>query len=137
MADITFEEAVQRSYQRDPRYLAGAYEFIRDALHIAVERYRGGDEAQHVSGQELLDGVRDLALKEFGPMALTILNTWGLYQGIDVGNVVYNLIEVGYFGRSEGDSLDDFTDGFEWEHAFSQPYLPKRLQVPAAPRKAA
>jgi uncharacterized repeat protein (TIGR04138 family) len=128
MADISFEEAIQRAILRDPRYTAGAYEFVRDALHVSVEKYRGGDEAQHVSGQELLIGVRELALKEFGPMALTILNTWGLTQGIDVGNIVYNLIEVGYFGRSEGDSLDDFADGFSWEQAFQQPYLPKRLQ---------
>jgi uncharacterized repeat protein (TIGR04138 family) len=137
MADITFEEAIQRAYERDPRYIAGAYEFVRDALHISVEKFRGGDEAQHVSGQELLEGVKELALKEFGPMALTILNTWGLYQGIDVGNIVYNLIEVGYFGRSDGDSLDDFSDGFDWEHAFAQPFLPKRLQSVIPSKKAA
>jgi uncharacterized repeat protein (TIGR04138 family) len=137
MADITFEEAIERAYERDPRYTAGAYEFVRDALHVSVEKFRGGDEAQHVSGQELLEGVKDLALKEFGPMAMTILNTWGLYVGLDIGNIVYNLIEVGYFGRSEGDSLDDFVSGPEWEAAFSLPYLPKRLQKEHALRKAA
>jgi uncharacterized repeat protein (TIGR04138 family) len=128
MADITFEEAIRRATQRDSRYTAGAYEFVRDALHVSVEKFRGGDEAQHVSGQELLEGVKDLALKEFGPMALTILNTWGLKAGIDVGNIVYNLIDVGYFGRSEGDTLDDFIDGNDWEQSFALPFLPARLQ---------
>jgi len=124
MADISFEEAVERSAQQDPRYLPGAYDFVRDALHLAVKKYCAGDEAQHVSGQQLLEGVRDLALKEYGPMALTILQQWGLNQGIDVGNIVYNLIGVGYFGKSEGDSLEDFDHGYKFEEAFTAPFLP-------------
>ena len=124
MADISFEEAVERSAQHDPRYQPAAYDFVRDALHLAVKRYCAGDEAQHVSGQQLLEGVRELALKEYGPMALTILQQWGLNQGIDVGNIVYNLISVGYFGKSEGDSLEDFDHGYRFEEAFTTPFLP-------------
>lgn len=126
MSDISFEEAVARSFQLDPRYQPGAYDFVREALHIAVKKFRGGDEAQHVSGKELLEGVREYALKEFGPMALTVLRQWGLHRGIDVGNIVYNLITVGYFGKSEGDSLEDFGGGYDFETAFMQPFLPKR-----------
>lgn len=112
--------------KRDPRYQAGGYDFIREALHISVKKFRGGDEAQHVSGQELLEGMREYALKEFGPMALTVLNQWGLRCGSDVGNVVYNLIQVGYFGKNEGDSLEDFQGGFDFDDAFTVPFLPKR-----------
>lgn len=132
MADISFEEAVARSFQLDPRYQPGAYDFVREALHIAVKKFRGGDEAQHVSGRELLEGVREHALKEYGPMALTILNQWGLHRGIDVGNIVYNLITVGYFGKSDGDSLEDFDDGYCFEEAFTQPFLPKSRRSPGA-----
>ncbi len=128
MSDISFEEAVERSCRQDPRYQAGAYDFVREALHIAVKRYRGGDEAQHVTGKELLEGVRDYALKEFGPMALTILNLWGLHHGPDVGNIVYNLINVGYFGKSEGDSLEDFDGSYDFKVAFTQPFLPQRAR---------
>ena len=124
MADISFEEAVERSSQHDSRYLPGAYDFVRDALHLAVKKFCAGDEAEHVSGQQLLEGVRELALKEYGPMALTILQQWGLRQGIDVGNIVYNLIHVGYFGKSEGDSLEDFDHGYKFEEAFTTPFLP-------------
>ena len=132
MADISFEEAVARSFKLDPRYQPGAYDFVREALHIAVKKFRGGDEAQHVSGRELLEGVREHALKEYGPMALTILNQWGLYRGIDVGTIVYNLITVGYFGKSDGDSLEDFDDGYEFEEAFTKPFLPKSRRAPGA-----
>jgi len=125
MADISFEEAVERSFKLDPRYQPGAYDFVREALHMAVKKYRGGDEMQHVSGKELLEGVREHALKEFGPMALTVLNQWGLHKGIDVGNIVYNLITVGYFGKNDGDSLEDFDGGYKFEDAFTQPFLPK------------
>jgi len=124
MADISFEEAVELAAQHDPRYQPGAYDFVRDALHLAVKKYCAGDEAQHVSGQQLLEGVRDHALKEYGPMALTILNQWGLNRGIDVGNIVSNLINVGYFGKSDGDSLEDFDNGYKFEEAFTTPFLP-------------
>lgn len=132
MADISFEEAVARSFKLDPRYQPGAYDFVREALHISVKKFRGGDEAQHVSGRELLEGVREHALKEYGPMALTILRQWGINRGIDVGNIVYNLITVGYFGKSDGDSLEDFDDGYCFEEAFTKPFLPKGRRGPVA-----
>lgn len=125
MADISFEAAVSRSVASDARYQPQAYDFVRDALHIAVKRFCAGDDKQHVSGQQLLDGVRDHALKEYGPMALTMLNLWGLRRGVDVGNIVYNLIQVGYFGKSEGDSLEDFDGGYDFDEAFTEPFLPK------------
>ncbi len=128
MSDISFEEAVERSFRMDPRYQPGAYDFVREALHVAVKKYRGGDEGQHVTGKELLEGVRDYALKEFGPMALTVLKLWGLNKGADVGNIVYNLINVGYFGKSEGDSLEDFDGSFDFATAFTQPFLPQRAR---------
>jgi len=124
MADISFEEAVSRSIDRDPRFHPSAYDFVRDALHIAVKKFRDGDDMKHVSGQELLEGVRDYALKEYGPMALTVLQLWGIRKGLDVGHIVYNLIDVGYFGRSDGDSLQDFDNGFAFDKELTRPYLP-------------
>ncbi len=134
MADISFEEAVQRCIKIDPRYQPGAYDFVRDALHIAVKKYCEGDEAQHVSGQQLLEGVREHALKEYGPMSLTILNQWGLRRGTDVGSIVYNLISINYFGKSDGDSLEDFDGGYQFEEAFTTPFLPKRQQAAVKPK---
>lgn len=137
MADISFEEAVERSIRLDPRFQAGAYEFVRDVLHTAVKKFRDGDEAQHVSGQELLEAMKDMALIEYGPMAKVVLNQWGLQKGDDVGSIVYNLIEVGYFGRSDGDTLEDFKGGYDFEEAFTRPFLPRSKQgtAPAPKRK--
>lgn len=126
MADISFEDAVHISIRRDARYQAGAYEFVREALHVAVKRFCNGDEGQHVGGQDLLEGVREHALKEYGPMSLFILRQWGVCEGLDVGHIVYNLINAGYFGKSQGDSLDDFADGYDFEEAFTQPFLPRK-----------
>jgi uncharacterized repeat protein (TIGR04138 family) len=135
MADISFEEAVERSIHLDPRFHSMAYEFVRDVLHIAVKKFRGGDEAQHVSGQELLEAMKDMALAEYGPMAKVLLNQWGIHRGRDVGSIVYNLIEVGYFGRSEGDSVEDFAGGYDFDDAFTTPFLPKsRRKSPGASR---
>ena len=124
MADILFDNAVQLCVDTDPRYQPEAYEFVREALDLAVKKFCDGDTAQHVGGQQLLEGVREHALREYGPMALFVLRQWGLHQGIDVGHIVYNLIGVKYFGRSEGDSLEDFAEGYDFEEAFTSPFLP-------------
>lgn len=125
MTSISFVDAVRRSIQNDPRYHPAAYELVRDALHIAAKKFR--DESaddQHVTGQELLAGFRDHVLSEYGPLSLMLLDQWGLKSGDDVGNIVYNLIGVGYFGKNDGDSLEDFSGGYEFPRAFTDPFLP-------------
>lgn len=125
MISISFGDAVRRSFQKDPRYQPAAYELVRDALHMAAKKFR--DESaddQHVSGQELLEGFRQHVLAEYGPMSNVILDQWGLHCGEDVGNIVYNLIDVGYFGKNDGDSLSDFAGGYDFKTAFSAPFLP-------------
>jgi len=125
MTSITFVDAVRRSIQNDPRYDPAAYELVRDALHVASKKFRDeNDEDQHVSGQELLDGFKDHVIAEYGPLSLMLLESWGLRRGEDVGNIVYNLISVGYFGRNDGDSIEDFVGGYEFKTAFTDPFLP-------------
>jgi uncharacterized repeat protein (TIGR04138 family) len=125
MSDLPFHYAIVQAVEKDPRYHPHAYEFVRDALHVAVKHYREGQDNQHVTGQEVLEGVRLHALAEYGPMAFTILGEWGIHQGEDVGNIVYNLIETGYFGRNDGDSLEDFGGGYCFEEALTEPFKPK------------
>lgn len=125
MTSISFGDAVRRSIQKDNRYQPAAYELVRDALHVAAKKFREEEaEDQHVSGQELLEGFREHVLTEYGPMSTVILEQWGLRCGEDVGNIVYNLIEVGYFGKNEGDSITDFAGGYNFKTAFSEPFLP-------------
>jgi uncharacterized repeat protein (TIGR04138 family) len=125
MTSINFVDAVRRSCQNDPRYHPAAYELVRDSLHIASKKFRDeNDDDQHVTGQELLAGFRDHVLSEYGPLSLLILDLWGLQRGEDVGNIVYNLISVGYFGKNEGDSIEDFAGGYDFKTAFTDPFLP-------------
>ncbi|MFC5453739.1 Minf_1886 family protein [Prosthecobacter fluviatilis] len=129
MTSISFGEAVRRSFQKDPRYQPAAYELVRDALHIAAKKFRDENaEDQHVSGQELLAGFLDHVLSEYGPMSMIILDQWGLRRGEDVGNIVYNLIDCGYFGKNDGDSIEDFAGGYDFELAFTTPFLPASLR---------
>ena len=69
-----------------------------------------GGENKHVSGLELLDAFRERMLKQFGPMSMTLLDEWGIYRTQDVGKMVFNLIEVGAFGKSKHDQQEDFEE---------------------------
>jgi uncharacterized repeat protein (TIGR04138 family) len=130
MTSISFGEAVRRSIHQDPRYHPAAYELVRDALHVAAKKFRDENaDDQHVSGQELLAGFRDHVLAEYGPMSSLLLDQWGLQRGEDVGNIVYNLIAVGYFGKNDGDSLEDFAGGYHFATAFSEPFLPTSVRL--------
>lgn len=121
-----FEEAVELVVEKDPSYERGAYVFLRESLDYTVKNSssRSGSDDRHVSGVELLNGFRDFALQEFGPMASTVLSEWGLHASSDVGAMVFNLVEVGAFGRTENDSPNDFENVFDFKEAFEDPFLP-------------
>ena len=121
--------------ERDPRYAYEAYEFIDRALQH-TQKMLGreltpdippGDPRLHVSGRELLAGVRELALAEFGLLARTVFAMWGIQRTEDFGNIVFNLIEAGLMSRSANDRLDDFCDVYDFEQA-----LDYRIQLDEA-----
>lgn len=120
--NMAFQLAVHESLKRDPRYAAQAYAFLCAALEHTVKIQQKEEEARHVTGQELLAGLRDLAVQEFGPMALFVLNEWGIHQSSDVGNMVYNFINIGYFGKNETDNIEDFSDGVDLQEALTRPF---------------
>jgi uncharacterized repeat protein (TIGR04138 family) len=126
MQALRFDAAVDAIVERDKRYDAGAYFFLKDALDFTIKRSvsENNGEERHVSGQELLIGVRDFALQEFGPMAHTLLSEWGVRCCQDVGEMVFVLIEEGMFGRQDSDTKDDFREIFDFEKALTEPFLP-------------
>ena len=115
------EELLQKNLARDPRYAAEAYVFVRAGLDYTVRRL---EKPRHVSGQELLDGIREFALAEFGPMTRTVLKGWGLQRTEDVGEIVFNMVETGLLGKTEKDSRADFARGYDFDEAFSKPFRP-------------
>ena len=122
-----FDEVVTVIVRNDGRYDRGAYEFVREALdHTLAEivKKQPGRAGQHVSGRELLDGIRDYAIRQYGPMAMTLFKQWGISRGRDFGEIVFNLIEYGMFGKTERDSIDDFDGCYDFDETFVKPFLP-------------
>ena len=85
MTDLDFaEETLATLQERYPRFHRRAYVFLLDALHTVMARL---SEKRHISGEELVDSVRDLALQRFGPMAKTVLEHWGIHSTDDLGKI--------------------------------------------------
>ena len=130
MQKLEFNEAVNQLVQTDTRYTREAYEFLRDALdHTVKTRKRQLGETGHVTGQQLCEGIRLYALKQYGPMVPTVLEYWGITKTDDFGELVWNLVELGVFGKTEKDSKKDFHAVYSFHEAFVVPFLP--VKVPA------
>jgi len=129
MQKETFEDAIKRITQQDSRFEADAYYFLKEALdYTAQEMSLSSEEhSRHVSAEQLLHGFKDLALKEFGPMASTLFNEWGIKSCGDVGDIVFLLIKEGVFGKQDNDSPEDFIEVYSFQSAFIDPYLPKQV----------
>jgi len=131
--DSSFAAAVLDITARDPRFDREAYAFVRDALDFTVRRkarVQSGETREHVSGQELLAGLREFALQQFGPMVPTVFEYWGIQSTGDVGRIVFNLIDAGIFGKTDRDTIEDFEDGFDFQDAFVAPFRPSGAPVP-------
>ena len=132
--NLNFEEAVKQILAEDARYAPEAYRFIREALDFTMQQ-KVSDPTEgpsHVSGQELLDGIRCYTLQEYGPMARMVLNRWGIQQCIDFGYIVFNLVNKEILGKTAEDRVEDFAHGYDFGLAFDQPFEPKNAVVPGA-----
>jgi uncharacterized repeat protein (TIGR04138 family) len=126
-SQLSFTEKVQELVAEDAAIEAEAYHFLRDALEVALKLRKKArkDASGHVSAEELLEGFRRHALKEFGPMAETVFDYWGVHSCEDVGRMVFNLVKVGVFGKTEQDTMEAFRRGYDFHEAFTVPFLPR------------
>ena len=127
MSGKNFHEVIQLICKEDSRYEPGAYNFLRQALDFTLGRIREEEKTtqhRHVTGQELSAGIRDFALGQYGPMTHTLLEQWGLTRTEDFGEIVFNLVEYGVFGKTDTDSREDFVAIFDFETAFKKPFQP-------------
>ena len=130
MQKLDFSEKLEDIVRQDSRYDREAYLFLRDALDFTIKARKKAKEIdQHVTGQQLLDGIRQYALKQFGPMVPTVFEYWGVRRGADFGEMVFNFIRVGIFGKTDTDSIDDFKGGYTFHDAFVAPFLPEKPPV--------
>jgi uncharacterized repeat protein (TIGR04138 family) len=132
MQEINFDETVELILSRDSRYKREAYMFVREALDftqkLIVKENRG--QLRHVSGQELLEGVRQFALQQFGPMVVTVFEEWGIRRCRDFGEIVFNMVETGLLAKTEHDTRDDFQNGYDFTDAFRKPFWPSQKTNP-------
>ena len=138
MQPINFEEGLQRLRDRDSRYQREAYLFLRETLEYAQKQLsvQTKTKPRHLTGKELLEGIRTYALEQFGPMAKTVLNEWGVRTCEDVGEIVFNMVEVGLLSKTDTDSREDFKGGFDFDQAFCSPFRPRTPDSLGAPPAA-
>lgn len=134
MQNPDFSEIVALICKEDPRFDRKAYDFVRLGLDHTVKELRKKDTARaersrHVTGPELLEGLRAYALEQYGPLAKTVLTTWGVRRCRDFGDIVFNLIEYNVFSKTENDRREDFSDIYDFEDAFVKPFQPTTRRV--------
>ena len=101
----------------DKRYVPESYSFVMAAMDFTTKKLaRRG----HITGQELVEGIREYALREFGPMSRSVLEHWGVKTTNDFGEIVFNMIDAGMLGKTEQDSKEDFNNRFDFKVAFDK-----------------
>jgi uncharacterized repeat protein (TIGR04138 family) len=111
------DELLNDILSRDRRYARDAYIFVSEALQYTVQKTgRRG----HVSGRELCAGLCEYALSQFGPLARTVLAEWGLRRSEDLGEIVFNMVEVGLLRKTEEDRREDFAGIEEFSRILDQ-----------------
>jgi uncharacterized repeat protein (TIGR04138 family) len=79
-------------------------------------------ERRHITGPELAQACRDLALHRYGVMARVVLEHWGIRCTMDIGDIVFTLVDLGLLISQPQDSRDDFHGVFDFEDAFGREY---------------
>jgi len=138
MQEVNFDEVLEKILATDARYQRDAYLFLKEALDhtqkMVSKENRG--ISRHVTPQELLNGIREFALAQFGPMTITVLEEWGVKKCGDFGDLVFNMIEAGLLKKTDKDSREDFQTGYDFVDAFAKPFWPASklaaVSVPAA-----
>jgi uncharacterized repeat protein (TIGR04138 family) len=111
--------SIYKILEKDKRYKFPAYPFILAALE-ATRQQTG--KTKHVTGQELCEGFKTLAINEYGIMAKAVLESWGIISTDDIGEIVFNLIEAEMLSKTEEDTKKDFHNVFDFDKIFNKDY---------------
>lgn len=108
-----------RILKKDSRYRIPAYIFVLEALDYTRKKFNA---EKHVTGKQLLEGIKELAIKRFGPMAKMVFEYWGVTKTIDFGNIVFNMLDANILSKTEEDKLQDFDEVYDFEEVFVKNY---------------
>jgi uncharacterized repeat protein (TIGR04138 family) len=124
-------QTLEKSAEDVGLYPPPAFEFIEEGLRFTVQKIHGAtvdpNVCRHVSGQQLCEGLRELALTKWGMLARTVLSRWNITSTLDFGRMVFAMIEEGQMQRTDEDTLDDFRNVYEFRKSFDSSY-----RIPAA-----
>tara|TARA_B100000579_G_C22645700_1_gene763636 strand:+ start:107 stop:601 length:495 start_codon:yes stop_codon:yes gene_type:complete len=122
----SYDEVLEEIISVDPRYQRDAYHFVREGLDYTQQSISKQEKGvvRHISGQELLGGMREHALEQYGPMTLLVLDEWGVKSCEDFGEIVFNMVEHNLLAKTSEDSREDFKEGYDFKDAFRKPFLP-------------
>ena len=113
------ESALAGLKRRNPRYAEPAYLFVLSALHLRLSSL---EAPRHISGGEVADAVRALAVERFGPLARTVLEHWGVHATTDIGEIVFALVDCGVLIKQPHDTREDFEGLYSFDDAFEESY---------------
>lgn len=120
MPQLCFQDGVMsRIRAAEPRFDEGAYLFVLAALEFHQSRL---PERRHISGRELAESVRDLALQRFGVLSRQVLEHWGVRTTADIGDIVFLLVDLGMLISQPADTRDEFVGVYDFDQAFERDY---------------
>ena len=119
------EERLKCVVERDGRYHVNAYRFVYEALDYTVKQL---ERKRHISGRELLEGIKNLAIEQFGGLAVMVFDVWGVRRTADFGNIVFNLVEAEMMSRSEDDTREDFDEVYKFGEVFRIDSKPRSMR---------
>ena len=136
--------------KQDRRYTLDAYLFVLEALSYAQETLGLGEEPpdedlepaaseeprerrtkskprrerrrveRHVSGRQLCEAARLYGQQQYGFLAPTVLGAWGIRRTADIGEIVFNMIDIVQMRKTRNDKREDFHNVFEFGDAFAR-----------------
>lgn len=113
-------DKVREFLKKKPRYSFEAYHFVLQSLRFLVNQL---SEQRHVTGPELLTAVRDYGFEQYGFLASLVFESWSVKETVDIGHIVFDLVEMDILRKTDEDTLEDFKDVYVFETAFREGFL--------------
>ena len=114
------KKSLEKIAREDGRFCPQAVKFVYEGLGYTVKK--NVTEPTHVNGQTLSEGLRKLAVKKWGRLAMLVLNNWGIKTTGDFGEIVYTLIKHKWMSAQPTDSIEDFNDVYDFKTVFKDQF---------------
>lgn len=110
-----FYQVIEQICEEDSRYKPDSYEFVLQSLHYTQKKLK---RQTHITGVELLEGIREFAIEQYGAMSWTVLKYWGINKTEDFGNIVFNMVNKGVLSKTDTDTINDFKNIYDFKKTF-------------------